>query len=309
MKFIPFYKDTLKCTNDDQVFEYFLANLKPSLKRWDYFVNWEKVFENTREIEVHLNTLNFLIGKDDFDNEFCRLLLKAPELAKALPALVVRGGGDNNRLQILVDYNSKKLVYKDYDFDKSNITESDIKSYLEFVTKTGVRELIVSQKIKNLVDYMIGVEAGLDSHGRKQRGGSAMEEICESFIADECFSKKYEFLRQADARKIFDRWGITVPVDKSSRIYDFVVNNGKSLIIIETNFYGGVGSKLKSTAGEYRDLFNIISGHGYRFVWITDGFGWKTTNRPLRETFNHNEFVINLDMVERNILDDLLRPN
>jgi len=174
-----------------------------------------------------------------------------------------------------------------------------------FVKESGLKDLIISQKIKNLVDYMIGVEAGLDSNGRKNRGGHSMESIIEFFIKDICESKEYKYLKEATSEKIKQEWGYDVPVDKSSRRYDFVINTGKELVIFETNFYGGSGSKLKSTAGEYRDLFNVLNGK-YKFIWITDGCGWKSTARPLRETFNHNDYVISLDMIERGILGNIL---
>ncbi len=305
MKFLPFYKDVLNCVDDSGVFNSFCANLKPSNSLWSYFVNWEKVFENTRQIEVALNNLNYLIGKKDFDKEFRFLIKQTPSLAKVIPALVVRDGDNSLSFKILVDYKNKKLVYEDYDFSKDNITDSDIERYLTFVKETGLRDLIVSQKIKNLVDYMIGVEAGLDSNGRKNRSGHSMENIVEVFIEDACKKKGYKYLKEANAEKIKSEWGYSVPVDKSSRRYDFVVNNGKELFIFETNFYSGGGSKLKSTAGEYRNLFDVLNG-SYKFVWITDGYGWKTTAKPLWETFDHNEYIFNLDMLEKGILESLL---
>lgn len=152
---------------------------------------------------------------------------------------------------------------------------------------------------------MIGVEAGLDSDGRKNRGGHAMEDIVEAFIADLCNKKKYRYLKEANSEKIKQEFGYDVPVDKSSRRYDFVIDNGKELYIVETNFYGGGGSKLKSTAGEYRNLFDVLSGK-YKFIWITDGHGWKTTARPLRETFDHNDYLFNLTMLEKGILEFLI---
>jgi len=265
VKFLPFYKDVLNCVDEDGVFNYFCANLKPGNSLWSYFVNWEKVFENTRQIEVALNNLNYLIGKKDFDQEFKFLIKQNPSLAKVIPALVVRDGVNNLKFQILVDYKNKKLVYEDYDFSKDKITDSDIGRYLTFVKETGLKDLIISQKIKNLVDYMIGVEAGLDSNGRKNRSGHSMENIVEVFIEDVCKKKGYKYLKEANAERIRAEWGYTVPVDKSSRRYDFVVNNGKELFIFETNFYSGGGSKLKSTAGEYRNLFDVLNGN-YKFI-------------------------------------------
>lgn len=305
MKFIKFYQEVLNCKNEDEVFTYLMDNLKPSNRLWSYFVNWEKVFENTSKIELALNSLNYLIGKDDFDKAFKFLVKENPEIIKVIPSLVVRDGGNSTKFKILVDYTNKKLVYEDYDFSKKEVTNEDIEKYLLFVKETGLKDLIVSQKIKNLVDYMIGVEAGLDSNGRKNRGGHSMEDIVEFFIADICKTKGYKYLKESTSEKIKIEWGFDVPVDKSSRRYDFVINTGEELVIFETNFYGGGGSKLKSTAGEYRDLFNVLHGQ-YKFIWVTDGKGWTGTSRPLRETFNYNDYIINLDMIEKGILESII---
>jgi type II restriction enzyme len=311
MKYFDFYKTVINCKNIDEVFDYLIKNLKPSILLWSYFVNWEKVFKNTKKVEIALNNLNYLIGKENFDEEFRFLIKQNPQIAKVIPALVVRDGSNTSKFKILVDYKQKRLAYVDYDFTKNNLTADDIDKYLTFVKEAGLKDLIVSQKIKNLVDYMIGVEAGLDSNGRKNRGGHCMESIVEFFIGDLCKRKGYDYLKEANAAKIKEKWNIVVPVDKSSRRYDFVINNGKELFILETNFYGGGGSKLKSTAGEYRSLFDVLEGN-FKFIWITDGYGWKSTARPLRETFNHNEYLFTLDMLEKGILDSLIifkKPN
>ncbi|MCX5785285.1 MAG: type II restriction endonuclease [Elusimicrobia bacterium] len=305
MKHSIIYEKMLKYSSPDDVFKHFMTTLKPSTIIWTYFVNWEKVFESVKDIEVGLNVLNYLIGKQDFDKEFRFLLKKHPEVAQVLPTLVVRDGEGTKNFKILVDYKNKKLVYEDYDFSKKTLNNDDIEKYLKFITETGFKNLIVSQKIKNLVDYMIGVEAGLDSNGRKNRGGSIMEDIVEVFIKDICERHSFQYLTEASAPEIKARFNKDVPVDKSSRRYDFVVYNGKEIFIIEVNFYSGGGSKLKSTAGEYRDLFNVLKDK-HKFIWITDGYGWKKTDRPLRETFEHNDYLLNLDMLEKGILENLI---
>ncbi len=111
---------------------------------------------------------------------------------------------------------------------------------------------------------------------------------------------------QATSPKIKREWGIKVEVDKSTRRFDFAVRNEDTLYLIETNFYSGGGSKLKATAGEYRDLFNFVSSQGHRFIWITDGLGWKKTLRPLEETFNYIDYTLNLKMVSTGLLSELI---
>lgn len=306
MKNLAFYKDVLGCRSNDEVFDYLMDNLKPSNILWSYFINWEKVFKNVGQVELALNIFNYLIGKENFDEEFKTLLGENPSLVKVIPALAVRNGFSEKKFKILVDYKNKKLVYEDYDFTKEKISDEDREKYLTFVKETGLRDLIVNRKIKNLVDYMVGVEAGLDSNARKNRGGHAMESIVEAFIGDLCQRNNFCYLKEANAEKIEKEFGYLVPVDKTSRRYDFVVDNGKELFLIETNFYGGGGSKLKSTAGEYRNLFDVLAGK-YKFIWITDGLGWKTTARPLREAFDHNDYIFSLKMLEEGILDFLIK--
>ncbi len=305
MKHLKFYKDILHCQTEDEVFDFILSTLKPSNTTWSYFVNWEKVAGNTKKIEVALNTLNYLIGKNEFDEEFRFLLRENPKIVSALPSLAVRDGSNKGKFKILIDYKSKKLVYEEFDFTKEVIISEDINKYLKFMKETGLKDLIVNKRIKNLVDYMLGVEAGLDSNGRKNRSGHIMEEIVEVFISDICQKNKYRYLKEANSKRIKTELDYDVPADKSSRRYDFVIDNGRELFIVETNFYGGGGSKLKSTAGEYRDLYRILKGK-YKFLWITDGLGWRKTSKPLRQTFDQNDYLFNLSMLEKGILRHIL---
>lgn len=305
MKKLAFYKDTLGCKNEKEVFGYFLGSLKPCNIIWSYFVDWNKVFERARKMDIALNTLNYLIGKSEFDKEFKFLLKQHPDVIPVLPTLAVRNGSGSNKYTVLVDYTKRKLVYETFDFSSSKSKDSDIKKYLEFVIKTGIRDLFTQQKIKNLVDYMIGVEAGLDSNGRKNRSGHSMEFIVGAFISDFCKKHGFKMLKEANAEKIKNEWGYVVPVNKTSRRYDFVINTGETAIIVETNFYGGSGSKIKSTASEYRNLYDAL-GDKYKFIWVTDGLGLKKTSKPLEETFGHNDYVVNLAMLEKGILDEII---
>lgn len=98
-------------------------------------------------------------------------------------------------------------------------------------------------------------------------------------------------------------------VDRTDRQFDFAVKKDDTLYLIETNYYGGGGSKLKSTAGEYKALFDFLSRYNYKFIWITDGLGWKSTLKPLREAFDHLEYVLNLKMITSGVLEEILSKN
>jgi hypothetical protein len=274
------------------------STFKSSIKTWDYFVNWKKVFKNKSELEIILNKLNYLLGKEELKNEFEKLYFSNPDIIKAFPILLaVR---DNN-LEVF-----DKFTKNSEFFDFSN-PKLDSEKYFSFIVSSGLSKLFQKDGVKNLVDYVIGVEVGLDSNGRKNRGGSLMEEIVESFIADFCKNNNFEYIAQAKPSEIQKKWGVEVRIDKSERNFDFAVFNpeNKSIKLFETNFYNGGGSKLKAVCGEFKNLYTDLKKQNIDFIWITDGLGWITAKRPLEETYNHNEYVFNLSMLESDILNTL----
>lgn len=291
----------------EQAFEDFFGTLRPSLKLWDYFVNWEKVFRNTKQIEIQLNIWNYLLGKADFDNEFLELLKQHPEIVSSIPSLVVRDGSSSQTFSIISDISDLTKPDLDFDFSRPATTEGDRQMALQFFKKTGLVRLFAKGGVKNLVDYAVGVEAGLDSNGRKNRSGTSMETIVESYLAPFCASHGFTYLSQATPNAIKARWGFEVPVDKSSRRFDFAISNNKRLVLMEVNFYGGGGSKLKATCGEYKGLNELLNVPNVDFVWVTDGEGWNTTKDPLRSAFDELDYLWNLDWLYRNYLEDLLK--
>ena len=292
----------LKLQNEDLLFDKITQSFKEKITRWDYFVNWEKVIVNVQLFEKELNILNYLIGKNNLEKEAFDLLKKYPESIKAIPTLLaVR----ESVVDILID--SKNFKYKNIDFFQPSYTEEEIKGVVEFLVKTSIGKLIEERQIKNLVDYATGVEVGLDSNGRKNRGGTLMEGLVEEFVSDTCQNLGIQYLAQATSNKIKDHWNIEVIVDKSSRQLDFAINKNGKLFFIECNFYGGGGSKLKSTATEYIEMNRYWNKQGIEFIWITDGAGWKSTLKPLREYFDKADYLMNLEMLKENVLTKILK--
>lgn len=292
----------LNLLDSDQGFQYLMSTLRPSLKRWDYFVNWDKVFRNTREIEIQLNLWNFLLGKENFDEEFNELLTQHPEIVKAIPLLVVRDGAKTQSFSVIASIEDISADGLTFDFSIPANTQEQRDSALEFIKGSGLIRLFLKDGVKNFVDYVLGVEAGLDSNARKNRSGTSMETVVEALISNSASSGNFEYLVQADKHSIKQKWGFDVPVDKSSRRYDFALSDGKKLVLVETNFYGGGGSKLKATAGEYKGLSELLTSQGFEFVWITDGAGWETAAKPLREAFNLLDNIWNLNLVNEGCL-------
>lgn len=280
-------------------FQKLTSTFKNSIKTWDYFVNWQKVTGNVAEFEIILNKLNYLLGKKNLEKEFLTLYKSNPDVVKVFPTLLAV-----RESQVEV-YDRSSRTIETFDFNhKSQLSAQD---YFKFLKETNLISLFKEAGIKNLVDYVYGVEVGLDSNGRKNRGGTLMESVVGEFVEQFCIEKGFEYMSQANAKTMAARWGFQVNVDKSSRSFDFAVYNPKTkrLKLFETNFYNGGGSKLKAVCGEFKGLQDTLKGQNIDFVWITDGLGWKTTLRPLEEVYNHNDYIFNLSMLESGILNSL----
>lgn len=306
MRYLSFYHDLIQCNDSDAVFKYFKDTIKDSIIQWDYFVDWAKVHANCDDFRDELNLLNSLIGCADSRKELERLLTMYPRLYRLLPVLVAYT--DKKKCcKILLDYGWEKFTYQTFDFSSKNPSAQEISDALVFAEKTGFLEQLSSKRVRNVPDYMFGLNAGLDSNARKNRGGDAMEKILNFFISDICCRNGFGFLPKATSKTIKKEWGIEIALDKTNRQVDFAALVCDRIHFIEANFYGGGGSKLKSTAGEYR----VVQGHwkerGHNFIWITDGAGWHTTKSALEETFLANDYVLNLKMVTDGILEEIFK--
>ncbi len=211
----------------------------------------------------------------------------------------------------MVNFKTPDWEYKSFSFrKKSEYSPDEIESIVEFVDKVGLLQLLENKQIKNLVDYSIGLEVGIGTNARKNRGGKIMEDIIEWHIRSLCTSLNLDYLTQATKNGIKNKWGLDLPIDKSSRQYDFaLLNKDKKLILIETNFFSGGGSKLKSVAGEFQALNDFLKTQEIvdKFIWITDGFGWNTAKLPLEEAFIHNYFLINTKMIFDGVLEEIIK--
>lgn len=291
----------LNLKNEDDLFDKITKSFKEKITKWDYFVNWQKVFENITPIEKELNLLNVLIGKADIEKEAYLLIKEYPQVIKAFPTLIAIR---EKSVDILID--TKNFIYKNYSFSKGKLSDEECKELAHFVVNSGIGDILKDKKVKNLVDYATGVEVGLDSNGRKNRGGTLMEGLVEEFVSDTCQNLGLKYMAQANAKKIKEQWNIDVKVDKSSRNLDFAINKNGKLFFIECNFYGGGGSKLKSTATEYIEMNRYWNKQNIEFIWVTDGAGWKSTLKPLREYFDKADYLLNLEMLKENTLKIIL---
>ncbi len=302
------YKEKLNFKNADEVFEHLVGDVKDTIKGWDYFVNWEKAIGNMKSVEKSLNVLNYLIGKENIEQEAKELIAENPQVINVFPILVASRDKD---FKILEPTEADLMNFKEFDFSrkrtrKDDLGEKELNDAIEFLKKTNLLNLFKDKTIKSLVDYVLGVEVGLDSNARKNRTGTAMEDIVEVAVKKICNKHGWEYKTQATVKEINEMWGIVVPTDKSARRYDFAINNNGKLLLAEVNYYNGGGSKLKTVANEFTKLDKYMNANGFEFCWITDGLGWNTSKKPLRDAFDNMRHIFNLDMVEKGALEYLI---
>jgi len=283
--------------------------LQESIFTWDYFTDFEKVKVNVKKVEKELNILNYLIGKENVEREFIDLIEEYPQIRKALPLLIAVRKDKLGNTPIITDIDALVPEHKQYIF-YDDLNGKIKKELLIFFRASGLKDVLKNKHIKNLVDYCFGVEVGFDTNARKNRTGTLMENIVAKFLDEFCNdNEKFKFIEQATQKRIKELFNYDIEIDKNSRRFDFALHNSKSkkLYLIEVNYYSGGGSKLKATAGEYQYLNDFIKKQDIEFIWITDGRGWLTALNPLEETFNHNDYVINLDMIKNGILEEICK--
>ncbi len=286
-------------------FETLIDTLQDSIFTWDYFTNFEKVKTNIKKIEKELNLLNYLLGKENIEKEFLSLIEEYPKVRKILPILIAIRNDKLLTTPIITDMQTLIPQNKHYIFNEE-LNENIKKELLVFFKESGLKDFFESKSVKNIVDYCLGVEVGLDTNARKNRTGDLMENLVKKYLNTFCNkNKNFSFISQANQKRIKEVFHYDIEIDKNNRRFDFALLDQQQtkLYLIEVNYYsGGGGSKLKATAGEYKDLHNALKAQNITFIWITDGLGWNSVKSSLEETFNHNDYVINLEMLKNGIL-------
>lgn len=278
-----------------------LSGFRDSIADYGYYIDFEKVHRNVEGIKVELNILNSLIGSKNIEADFEALLEKYPEILKCIPLLLaVRAN------EIYVIDGEGEFTYE---FKKPNLSAEQ---YKVFMRKTGLFDLMSNHIVNNLVDYATGVETGLDSNGRKNRGGHLMENLVESFIRKSGFIKDETYFKEMYIHQIIEKWDIDLSAisnqGKMEKRFDFVIKTDNMIYGIETNFYGSGGSKLNETARSYKTLAletNTIDG--FTFVWFTDGKGWTSARNNLEETFDVMEHIYSIKDLENGIINEVFK--
>ena len=284
-------------------FNFWLSGFRDSIADYGYYIDFEKVHRNVDNIKVELNILNSLIGSKNIEADFEGLMRKYPEVLKCVPLLLAVRANEI----YCQDENGGHLFQFDFGKYPPN-SHAHYAKYKYFMRETGLFDLLENHIVNNLVDYATGVETGLDSNGRKNRGGHLMEDLVESFILRAGFEKGINYFKEMYIHQITDKWDIDLSAisnqGKMEKRFDFVIKTPNMIYGIETNFYGSGGSKLNETARSYKTLaLETDTIDGFTFVWFTDGKGWTSARNNLEETFDVMEHIYNIKDLENCIID------
>ncbi|WP_314305859.1 type II restriction endonuclease [Capnocytophaga gingivalis] len=261
-------------------FKTFLSQLSETNATLDYFVDFEKVIGNVRKIALKLNQLNYLIGKNNLEEAINDLYEENPKVFEVLDILIAVRNKNTKTLD-----NRGKIVSLENYFTSP-------KSILEYIYETRLAEVFKNKEITNLVDYVFGIEVGLDTNARKNRGGDNMSKaVSLLFDREEVYYKK-----EVNSTLFLDIESLGVDVKR----FDFVIKTKKKTYLIETNFYNTGGSKLNEVARAYSEVAPKINQYeNYEFVWITDGQGWLSAKNKLEEAYNIIPSVYNLTTLSK----------
>ena len=262
-------------------FENFMSELKETNTTLDFYCDFEKINNNVESISIKLNQLNYLIGQDDIDSAIRRLWEENRNVFNILEILIAVRTSDK-----------KKAIMSDGNIKLINTLFESAEGVIEYIHGTGLDKVFKNKQIKNLVDYVFGVETGLDTNARKNRSGHLMEKQVAEFFNNACISYRQEVYST--------EYPELAVLGEDKKRFDFVIETNCNKYLIEVNFYSGGGSKLNEVARAYSELSPKINAvDGFKFVWITDGIGWESAKNKLEEAFYTIPDIYNLTTIDK----------
>lgn len=283
-------------------FAEWLLTFTDSIANYKYYIDFETIYKNAEEHKIELNMLNSLIGCTNIEYEFEKLVNKYPEISKCIPTLLAV-----RQYEIIVlDDDGNKF---EYNFKTMNY---NIEQYKVFMRETGLFELLEKHLVNNLYDYVLGVESGLNSNARKNRGGHLMENVVERFLQKAGFKKNDTYFKEMYLQDIEKKWKLDMSFisnqNQATKRFDFVVKTDNCIYGIETNFYASGGSKLNETARSYKMIAEESEKVvGFEFVWFTDGMGWISARNNLKETFDNMKNLYNINDMKNGVIREILK--
>lgn len=298
---LSLYKKHLKINTLDELIKEFQGTLLESNMTFSYFCDWDKIKKNVEKNKYEINILNYLVGVKDVKAKLQEILKKNPETLKIIPLIIAVRDLD---IAVIKDSERPIETLSKYNFDKKALTDADIKDIVSFCEDSGIVALFSDFRIKDLRDYLLGVETGLDTNARKNRSGTAMESLISPILKK---IKGITVYSQQSFESICGKNGIPKCDGIENRKFDFVVKAPTKCYNIEVNYFSGQGSKPQEIVDSYINRNNELKRAGWGFIWITDGVGWKSGINQLTKAFKEMDYVLNVVLAKKGLLQDILK--
>ena len=261
-------------------FDLFMSQLRETNATLDFYCDFPKIAKNVANIEISLNTLNYLIGKENLRAAVEALWNRDKRVFEVMDILIATRKKDD-----------KKYIDDDGSMHSVHSLFRSVDGVMKFIEETGLDRVLKNKDVKDLVDYVFGVETGLDTNARKNRSG----DITETLVA-RIFSNAGIAYREQVSSHEFP--AISAVLGSDQKVFDFVISTNVKTYLIEVNFYSGGGSKLNEVARSYTDVAPKVNGVSeFEFVWITDGIGWNSARNKLEEAFAAIPSIYNLTTI------------
>lgn len=298
---LDFYKKHLSLSNVDEICKALSNTLIETNFTYDFFVNWSKVTRNRDAFKYELALLKSLKNCSNPVSDLRDLLKKYPEVIKVIPILLACRDGllkVLNSIETILQYNT-------FDFSKKKYDAEEIDDIVKFTKNTGLLNALC--QMDSATDYLLGVEVGLDTNARKNRSGLFLEKmVTETLNGLSAHNSGLVFVEQKTFRYVEDRYGIHIPPTLRDRKFDYAAINKDKATNIEVNFYSGTGSKPSEIVSSYINRGEVLSSAGWKFVWLTDGQGWKKMQRPFHVGVANIDYVINANFLRKGLLEKIM---
>lgn len=305
-----------KNMNIDKLSEEFVNNLVETNRRFNFYVDWNNTLDYKR-FEIELNAMNVLIRCDDMHSKFVELVKKVPTVIATFPLLFALS--KDERKNVWRGKNELKVVNEDldeedfysYNFDinllKNGISDDSIEIYYVFFEKMGLKALFENLLEKSVIDYVIGVLVGLDSNGRKNRGGKAFEFACEPIISEICSHYGIQMISQKQF-KILKKMGFFISEDVANRKADFILVKSQKVLNIEVDYFFRGGSKPEEIIDSYINRQNDLKKLNIGFALLTDGYCWDNKDKnQLQKGFRNLDYLLNYHLAKYGMLEEIIK--
>lgn len=301
--------------NYDELSEIFVNNLLETNRGFDFYVNWKNA-DAYKDFEIELNAMNVLIRAKNIKEKFYELARKLPTFIGTFPLLFALSKNERNEiwngknpLAVVGDEigNDENLKYT---FEikklKKGLAENEIEQYYYFFERIGLKHLCENLLEKSLIDYVVGVLVGLDSNGRKNRGGTAFEDACEPVIRKICQKYNVQVISQKQF-KYLREYGFEVSEDVENRKADFILVKDNKALNIEVDYFFRGGSKPEEIIDSYINRQNDLNKINMGFVLLTDGLCWDNKSKnQLQKGFRNLNYLMNFYLAKNGMLEEVI---